>query len=76
MIELPWPPTVNTYYTVARGRKILSKKGRAYKEAVEEKKKAYAEWEAAKIYMNILLAAIEKYRTDQASERTMMRAGE
>lgn len=33
MIELPWPPTVNHYYTVARGRKILSKKGRDYKEA-------------------------------------------
>ena len=31
MITLPWPPTVNTYYTVARGRKILSAKGRAYK---------------------------------------------
>ena len=28
---LPWPPTVNTYYTVARGRKILSKKGRQFK---------------------------------------------
>ena len=27
---LPWPPTVNTYYTVVRGRKILSKKGRLY----------------------------------------------
>ena len=33
MIELPWPPTVNTYYTVARGRKILSNRGRKYKEA-------------------------------------------
>ena len=31
MITLPWPPTVNNYYTVARGRKILSTKGRAYK---------------------------------------------
>lgn len=30
-VILPWPPTVNTYYTVSRGRKILSKKGRAYK---------------------------------------------
>ena len=30
-IRLPWPPTVNTYYTIARGRKILSKKGRDYK---------------------------------------------
>ena len=29
---LPWPPTVNHYYTVARGRKILSTKGRKYKE--------------------------------------------
>ena len=31
MIELPWPPTVNHYYTVARGRKSLSQEGRAYK---------------------------------------------
>jgi len=31
LISLPWPPTVNHYYTVARGRKILSKRGRAYK---------------------------------------------
>lgn len=30
-VKLPWPPTVNTYYTVARGRKILSTKGRLYK---------------------------------------------
>jgi len=31
VIKLPWPPTVNTYYTIARGRKILSAKGRAFK---------------------------------------------
>lgn len=31
MISLPWPPTVNHYYTVARNRKILSEAGRAYK---------------------------------------------
>ena len=32
-IRLPWPPTINTYYTIARGRKILSKKGREFKKA-------------------------------------------
>jgi len=47
-----------------------------YKEAIRDKQKAYAEWETAKIYMSVLLAAIEKYRTDQATERTLMRAGE
>ena len=31
MISLPYPPTINNYYTVVRGRKILSKKGRAWK---------------------------------------------
>jgi crossover junction endodeoxyribonuclease RusA len=31
MIQLPWPPTVNHYYTVARNRKILSEEGRVYK---------------------------------------------
>lgn len=30
-ITLPFPPSVNTYYAVVRGRKILSKKGREYK---------------------------------------------
>ncbi len=31
MINLPYPPTVNHYYTVVRGRKILSARGRSYK---------------------------------------------
>ncbi len=31
MIVLAWPPSVNHYYTIARGRKILSSKGRSYK---------------------------------------------
>lgn len=30
-LRLPWPPSVNHYYTVARGRKVLSKRGRDYK---------------------------------------------
>ena len=32
MISLPYPPTVNHYYTIARGRKILSKRGRLFKQ--------------------------------------------
>jgi len=31
MILLPWPPTMNHYYFVARGRKVLSERGRKYK---------------------------------------------
>lgn len=31
MIKLPWPPSINHYYAVVRGRKILSKRGRQYK---------------------------------------------
>ena len=34
-LELPYPPTVNNYTTVSRGRKILSEKGRAYKDEAE-----------------------------------------
>jgi len=29
--NLPWPPSVNSYYTVWKGRKILSKKGKQFK---------------------------------------------
>lgn len=36
MIELvlPFPPSVNQYYAVVHGRKVLSAKGRQYREAV------------------------------------------
>ena len=30
-VRLPWPPTINTYYSVVNNRKVLSKKGRTYK---------------------------------------------
>jgi len=35
-VVLPWPPTVNTYYACVDGRKVLSRKGREYKEAVKK----------------------------------------
>lgn len=33
-LRLPWPPSANHLYTVARGRKILSKAGREYHASV------------------------------------------
>ena len=35
-IVAPFPPSVNTVYSVFRGRKILSVKGRAYKKTIDE----------------------------------------
>lgn len=34
-MRFPYPPQLNHLYTVARGRKILSTKGRQYKETVQ-----------------------------------------
>lgn len=34
MITLPWPPSVNTYWRTFRGRMIISKAGREYRQAV------------------------------------------
>lgn len=34
-VHLPFPPSVNNYTTVARGRKILSARGREYKRQAE-----------------------------------------
>ncbi len=31
-VRLPWPPSGNHAYTVARGRKILSSQGRSYRD--------------------------------------------
>ncbi len=33
-ITLPWPPSVNHYWRMWRGRILLSRKGRAYREQV------------------------------------------
>nr|WP_305007367.1 RusA family crossover junction endodeoxyribonuclease [Providencia sp. MGF014] len=33
-LKLPWPPTNNTLFSVVNGRKIKSKKGRVFTEAV------------------------------------------
>jgi len=37
ILYLPWPPTVNSYYGTARsGAKFISKKGRVFRDALEE----------------------------------------
>ena len=36
VIHLPWPPTVNNYYTKVRNGLYISKRGRKYREQVEE----------------------------------------
>lgn len=45
-----------------------------YKEAIAVKRDAYADWETARLYMQILFAEAEKYRTDEATNRAMDRA--
>ncbi len=42
-----------------------------YLEAVEEKKNRYADWTTAELYMKILFSQLDKYRTDEVSNRTM-----
>lgn len=34
-ITIPYPPSVNTYWRMARGRMIISKRGREYRDAVD-----------------------------------------
>ena len=48
----------------------------AYASAIDDKAKRYGDWEAARLKMQILFAAVEKYRTDAATERNMMRASQ
>jgi len=40
-------------------------------EAIDEKKKRYSEWTASELYMKILFAEVDKYRTDASSARLM-----
>ena len=34
MSEIPWPPSVNTYWRIWKGRILVSKKGREYRRTV------------------------------------------
>jgi crossover junction endodeoxyribonuclease RusA len=34
--NLPWPPSINSYFATYRGRRIISRKGRDYKIAVRK----------------------------------------
>ena len=44
-----------------------------YREAIEQKKNRYAGWTAAELYMKILFAQLDKYRSDKAMDRDMMK---
>ncbi len=39
-LRLPYPPTLNSYYATVRGRRVLTKRGRDYKNQVQ-----YERWE-------------------------------
>ena len=45
-----------------------------YTEAIDEKKKRYAEWTAAELYMKILFTEAEVWRTRCANDRLMDKA--
>ena len=46
----------------------------AYHDAIDEKAKRYAEWTAAEIYMKVLFAEADVWRSEQATNRSMDRA--
>ena len=61
-LELPWPPTVNTATTVARGRKITSKKARDYYDHV---KAIVSKNRLARSIKGNLLACVTRYPPDR-----------
>ena len=68
-----WDEIPDHLSTVADRESWVARQPR-YREAVKEKENRYAEWTTAELYMKILFAEVEKYRTDQATNRAMDRA--
>lgn len=58
MITLPWPPSVNSYWRTFRGRMIISKEGREYRQAVS--KLIQGSWR----YTKSVKVVITAYRPD------------
>jgi crossover junction endodeoxyribonuclease RusA len=63
---MPWPPTGNHAYTVARGRKILGDKGRTYRDEaiIEVKRQAKGQSVAGRISVAITAFAPDNRRRD------------
>ena len=61
---LPWPPSVNTYDTVWKGRKILSKKGKQFKKDCAEHIKPQSEPMTGKLKVNVVVSFPDKRKRD------------
>lgn len=61
-LELPFPPSVNTYWRNFNGRMLISKKGREYRKAVADQVLIQ---KGAKHYSNKIKITIEAYRPDE-----------
>lgn len=64
MFKLPYPPSVNSLYAIVRGRKVLSKKGRLYKELVAREIKWTSEPLDGNIMVDITIWPPDKRRRD------------
>jgi crossover junction endodeoxyribonuclease RusA len=61
-LELPFPPSVNTYWRTFQGRMLISKKGREYRKAVADQVLIQ---KGAKHYEGKVKVTIEAWRPDE-----------
>jgi len=59
LLNLPWPPSANTYYRVVNGRSILSAVARKYRETI------YAQFHIAEPLTGRLSLTLYAYPPDQ-----------
>lgn len=61
-LDLPWPPTMNTYWRNWNGRTVISKAGREYRQAVVDQVSIQG---GAKNFTGKLRVVIKAYRPDR-----------
>ena len=59
----------NSVGTTVSDRDAWVKRQPEYSQAVEDKSNAFADWVAAEAYMKLLLAEVEKYRSDLSYQK-------
>ena len=62
ILNLPWPPTMNTYWRNWNGRTVISKAGREYRQAVMDQVSIQG---GAKNFTGKLRVVIKAYRPDR-----------
>ena len=63
-IEIPWPPSVNTYWRNVKGKTLLSAKGRAYQKTISDMAWLWPKYSKERLHVEVTAYPPDRRRRD------------